>query len=129
MSDLFQSGIAAWLQAKPTETPGLYELEFDERHFGNPFVKSLHGGVTGAMIELSAQAEVLRQSETGTSVALISNSIDYFRITKDKNLFARVETIRISRRLAVMHVSCWQDSEDIPVTQGIVTLRVNASTA
>lgn len=118
------ASIANWLQASTTAEPGLYQLEFDERHFGNPFVRSLHGGVTGAMIELSAQAETRKAVGDGARANVISNSIDYLRITKDRNLFARATIQRISRRLSVVDVKCWQDSEDVPVAQGIVTLRV-----
>ena len=120
------SDIAGWLQAGSLSEDGRYELQFDERHFGNPFVRSLHGGVTAALIELCAETEVVNHVDTGTSVTIVSNSIDYLRITRDVNLQARVAIQRISRRLAVVEVKCWQDEEDTLVAQGIVTLRIAA---
>lgn len=125
MKALLKSNVASWLQATATSREGVYELEFNKRHFGNVFIRSLHGGVTGAMIELSAEAQTRKNLEPGTLASIISNSIDYLRITKDKNLYARAAIRRISRRLSVVDVTCWQDSEDILVAQGVVTLKID----
>ncbi len=120
---LFAMPMAAWLQAEPMEAEGCYCLRFAEHHIGNPFVRALHGGVVGAMMELAAEAEIAVKSP-GSKAELVSSAIDYLRVTKDSDVFARVEIIRIARRLAFVDVWCWQESADIPVARGSCTLRL-----
>lgn len=120
---LLASPVAHWLQAGPTDRPNVYRLRFAERHIGNPFVRALHGGVVGSLAEFSALLELARLSE-GADVELVSSSIDYLRVTKDADLFARVEVVRIARRLAFLDVWCWQDSEEAPVARASCTVRL-----
>lgn len=120
---LLASPMAQWLQAENTDRPNVYRLRFAEHHIGNPFVRALHGGVVGSMLELAAQLEVARLKD-GARSELISSATDYFRVTKDADLLVRVDVVRIARRLAFVDVWCWQDSEDVPVTRGSCTLRL-----
>jgi acyl-coenzyme A thioesterase PaaI-like protein len=120
---LLASPMAQWLGAERTDRPSVYRLRFAEHHIGNPFVRALHGGVVGSMLELAAQLEIARLKD-GARSELVSSATDYFRVTKDADLLARVDVVRIARRLAFVDVWCWQDSEDIPVTRGSCTLRL-----
>ena len=129
MSDVFGAPVARWLQASKVGEPGMYRLEFDRKFFGNPFIRSIHGGVTAALMEITAQAETQNQPEVTGPVWVLTNSIDYLRITKDKDLFARARIQRLSRRLSIVEVSCWQDSEEMPIARGVVTLKIEATKA
>ncbi len=126
MSGVFETHVAKWLHASPTGEPGKYHLEFDKKFFGNPFVRSIHGGVTAALIEIAAQAETQTRLHKSSPLWVLTNSVDYLRITQDRDLFARASIQRLSRRLSVVDVSCWQESEEIPVARGVVTLRIEA---
>ena len=120
------TGILNWLQLETSEKPGRYKLGFSEHHLGNTFIRSLHGGVSGSLIEVCAEKEVLSAlGNDDASVTIISCSIDYLRITRDTDLFAQTEIRRISRRMAVVLVTCWQDDENAPVVQGVVTLKID----
>jgi len=55
-----------------------------------------------------------------------TSSSDYLRITKDADLFARINIVRLSRRLSVVDVVCWQDNEDVPVVRGAITIKITA---
>lgn len=125
---LLASPMAQWQRIETTGRPNVYVMRFAEHHIGNPFIRALHGGVVGALIEMSAELDLARQvsGEEGesTRVELVSSSIDYLRVTKDADLYARVEVVRIARRLAFLDVWCWQDSEDLPVARGSCTLRM-----
>ncbi len=57
---LLSSPIARWLQAELTPRENVYRMRFAERHIGNPFVRALHGGVVGSMMEFSALLEMAR---------------------------------------------------------------------
>ncbi len=124
MSALFQSGISGWLAAEQQSEPNLYKTQFQNHHLGNIFIKSLHGGVTGAMIELSAEATTRKELGEHADLMITTSSVDYLRITKDVDLYARTSIVRMSRRLSIVDVTCWQDSEDLPIARGVVTIKV-----
>lgn len=120
---LLASPMADWLQIEPTERDNVYVMRFRERHIGNPFIRAIHGGVVGSLIEMSAELELSRRFPE-MSVELVSSAIDYLRVTKDADMHARVEEVRIARRLAFFDVWCWQDDENLPVARGSCTLRL-----
>jgi acyl-coenzyme A thioesterase PaaI-like protein len=122
---LLASPMANWLQLDLTARDNVYRLRFTERHIGNPFVRALHGGVVGSMMEFSALLELARLDENARS-EVVSSSIDYLRVTKDGDLHARVDVVRIARRLAFLDVWCWQDDEDVPVARASCTVRLYA---
>lgn len=125
MSDLFKTSFAGWLRAEPVGESNLYKTTFAEHHLGNIWIRSLHGGVTGSMIEISAEAETRRAVDPGTGLTIVSSSIDYLRISKDADLYARATIQRLSRRLSIVDVVCWQDREDVPIARGIVSLKIS----
>ncbi|MEZ5790180.1 MAG: PaaI family thioesterase [Nitratireductor sp.] len=113
-----------WLQFEATEQPDVFRMTFDDRHIGNPFIRALHGGVVGSMVEMSAEMLVRSLVQPGQSVELVSSAIDYIRVTKDVDLFARAALVRQGRRLVFAEVWCWQDSEELPVARGNCTIRI-----
>ena len=126
MSDLFQTPIAHWLGAKKTQTTSVYQTTFAEHHLGNIWIRSLHGGVTGSMIEVSAEAETRREIGQDANLVIVTSSIDYLRISKDVDLFTRAEIQRLSRRLSVVDVTCWQDNEETLIARGVVTIKISS---
>lgn len=121
------SPLEDWLAVEPCEDPLVYRLCFEERHLGNPLIRSIHGGVVGTLIEYTAEAGVLselRRSGRQSSVHVTATAIDYLRVTKDAPLYAKCEIVRVARRIAFVDVWCWQDEEELPVTRGSCTLRI-----
>jgi acyl-coenzyme A thioesterase PaaI-like protein len=123
-SEQFTSQISNWLKMEPLGE-GLFKTNFQVHHIGNVFIRSLHGGVTGATIEMAAEALTREQAGPDAQVLITSSATDYLRITKDVDLYARASIQRISRRVAVVDVMCWQDDENIPVARGVVTLKID----
>ncbi len=121
---VFEANIGKWLQIKPLEDEGLYHLTFAEHHIGNVWIRSIHGGVSASTIETCAEAETRKLLEDEQDALVSSSTIDYLRITKDADIYARATVVRKSRRLSIVDVVCWQDDEDIPVARGSVTLKV-----
>ena len=133
---IFQANIANWLQIKPLDEEGTYHLTFTDHHIGNVWIRSIHGGVSASTIELCAEAETRKLLQNtphpeegkarleGQNVTVSTSTIDYLRITKDADMFARATIVRISRRLSIVDVVCWQDDESVPVARGSVTLKV-----
>lgn len=116
------SPVAQWLGFEKTDRPDVFRLRYDQRHIGNPFIRALHGGTLATFIEFSAEVAVAGKVEAPTE--LISAAIDYIRVTKDVDAYARVETIRFGRRIAFVDVWCWQDDENMPVARGSCSLRI-----
>lgn len=123
MSELLSAPISKWLQL--SDEGELYKLEFAEHHLGNIWIRSLHGGVSGSMIELCAEAETKKTVGSDPQLTISSSSVDYLRITKDADMFARATIVRKSRRLSIVDVVCWQDDESVPVVRGTVTIKVD----
>ena len=136
---LFQTNIANWLQIKPLDEDGVYHLTFTDHHIGNVWIRSIHGGVSASTIELCAEAETRKLLEAtphpeegkarleGQDVFVSTSTIDYLRITKDADMYARVSMVRKSRRLSIVDVVCWQDNETVPVARGTVTLKISSN--
>ena len=122
--DFYATPFAAWLAIEATEENDVFRMRFDERHIGNPFIRALHGGVVGSMVEASAELGFGRLTESAGPTELVSSAIDYLRVTKAADLFTRVSIVRVGRRIAFFEVYCWQDSEDLPVARGSCTLRI-----
>ena len=122
---LLVSPVARFLQVEPTDRENVFRLRFAEQHIGNPFVRTLHGGVVAALMEFSAEMELLRQ-EPLRRAEIVSSAIDYLRVTRDADVQARVDIVRIARRLAFVDVWCWQEREDAPVARGSCMLRLLA---
>lgn len=118
------SSMKQWLTFKAHPQNNLYSMQFHDQHIGNPMIRSVHGGVTASLIEMSAEHTVVAETENKFPILLVSSSVDYLRVTKDTDLYARSQIVRISRRLAFIDVWCWQDEEDIPVARGTCTLRI-----
>lgn len=118
------SPMKEWLAFKPTSEAGRYCLHFSDRHIGNPSVRSVHGGVTASLVEMSAEHLLSDHLGQQAKFQLLSSSVDYLRISKDVDIHARAQIVRISRRLAFVDVWCWQDEEDIPIARGTCTLRL-----
>ncbi|MEM7506044.1 MAG: PaaI family thioesterase [Pseudomonadota bacterium] len=98
-------------------------LPFAEAIVGNPMLPAIHGGVTGAFLELTAQVQ-LGWNEIVTGWAgqgvpplpkTIDISVDYLRSGKPRETFARAHVQKAGRRVVHVHVAAWQDAQDRPI--------------
>jgi len=108
-------------------------LPFSEPLIGNPFLPAIHGGVTGAFLEITALMQLAWDRawvimETGGEAAdrildgqfppmpkTIDITIDYLRSGRPRETFARAEVQKSGRRVANLHVKAWQDTRDRPI--------------
>jgi uncharacterized protein (TIGR00369 family) len=125
-SDYLQtlSPMKEWLAFRTHEEEGRYSLNFSDRHIGNPMIRSVHGGVTASLVEMCAEHRLLAKLGGQVNIQLLSSSLDYLRVTKDEDIQARAQIVRIGKRLAFIDVWCWQDDEDVPIARGTCTLRI-----
>ncbi len=110
-------------------------LHFDEKIIGNPFLPAIHGGVTAAFLEVTAQMELYwsllwEGMESGridvaslTPETLprlpktIDFTVDYLRTGLPRDAYARGRVNRSGRRYASVFVEAWQDNRARPFAQ------------
>ena len=107
-------------------------MAFDPKLIGNPAIPALHGGATGAFLEITAQValawSVLRDRldtdpeaaaaiEAGTFPPMpktIDFTVDYLRAGQPRDAYARATVARAGRRYASVRVEAWQDERARP---------------
>jgi acyl-coenzyme A thioesterase PaaI-like protein len=108
-------------------------LRFDEMLIGNPALPALHGGVTGAFLEITAIVQlawdqVWEIMESGAEGAeriaqgafppvpkTVDVTIDYLRSGRPRDAYARASVTKRGRRVANVRVEAWQDERARPI--------------
>jgi uncharacterized protein (TIGR00369 family) len=90
-------------------------LPFKDALIGNPMLPALHGGVVGAMMELTAVAQIFLTQGTGQVPKTIDISIDYLRSGRPVDTFARAHVTKLGRRIANVRVEAWQFDRADPI--------------
>jgi acyl-coenzyme A thioesterase PaaI-like protein len=110
-------------------------LNFDDKLIGNPLLPAIHGGVTAAFLEVTAQMELSWSHALGgdggrrIDVAALTPetlprlpktidfTVDYLRTGLPRDAYARARVNRSGRRYASVHVEAWQDNRARPFAQ------------
>lgn len=110
-------------------------LPFDDKLIGNPLLPAIHGGVTAAFLEVTAQIEVswamlwddleagrievstLTQDTLPRLPKTIDFTVDYLRSGLPRDAYARARVTRSGRRYATVFVEGWQDNRERPFAQ------------
>ena len=108
-------------------------LPFGEDIVGNPFLPAIHGGVTGAFLEITAithlawdaawailekggeDAQRILQGIYPPVPKTIDITIDYLRSGRPRDTFARAKVQKAGRRVAHLHVEAWQENRARPI--------------
>lgn len=110
-------------------------LPYRDALIGNPVLPALHGGATGAFLEITAIMElawsiVWERMEGGGPAAAeieagrfppfprtIDITVDYLRTGLPRDAYARASVTRSGRRYASVRVEAWQDNRARPFVQ------------
>ena len=85
-------------------------IEFRPELVGDPNRRVLHGGVVIALIDTTAGAAVYTSLPPETSLATLDMRIDHLKPTEpDKRLYATAELYGLTRRIAFVRTSAYQD--------------------
>ena len=94
-------------------------MAYADHLIGNPMLPALHGGATGAFLELTAIMELawvraLEAIDAGAPKLPsypkpIDINIDYLRSGKPRDMYARAVIQRRGRRVANVRVEAWQE--------------------
>lgn len=90
-------------------------LPFADHLIGNTMLPALHGGVLGAFLEMTAQAQLSIVQPSARVHKTIDVTIEYLRPGRAMTTYARADLRKVGRRIANVHVEAWQDQRDKPV--------------
>lgn len=97
-------------------------IEFRPELIGDPSRGLLHGGVVTTLMDSTAGAAVFSSVDAGTPIVTLDMRIDYLRPTESvKRLYASAELYRLTRRIAFVRASAYQDDPKNPVAYGIAS--------
>ena len=84
-------------------------LPFKDHLVGNPLLPALHGGVVGALMELTAITQLAIASKSERFAKTIDIGVDYLRSGRPTDTYARARVIKIGRRIANVQAEAWQN--------------------
>jgi uncharacterized protein (TIGR00369 family) len=90
-------------------------LPYAERLIGNPVLPALHGGVTGAFMELTAMAQLSISERRASLPRPIGVTVEYLRSGKPVTTYARAQVKKVGRRIANVTVEAWQEARSAPI--------------
>jgi uncharacterized protein (TIGR00369 family) len=90
-------------------------LPYSEHLVGNPLLPALHGGVVGALMELTAITQLAIASKSEKFAKTIDIGVDYLRSGKPVDTYARARVIKIGRRIANVQAEAWQKERSQPI--------------
>lgn len=90
-------------------------LPYSEHLVGNPLLPALHGGVVGALMELTAITQLAITSKSETFAKTIDIGVDYLRSGKPIETYARARVVKIGRRIANVQAEAWQNERSQPI--------------
>lgn len=90
-------------------------MPFADHLIGNPLLPALHGGVVGALMEVTALTQLAIASKSQTFPKTIDIGIDYLRSGRPRDTYARARVVRIGRRIANVQAEAWQNERSQPI--------------
>ena len=102
-------------------------IEFRPELVGDPNRGVLHGGVVTTLVDATAGAAVYASIPRDTSLATLDMRIDYLKpALPDKRLYATAELYRLTRRIAFVRASAYQDSPENQVANCVASFMVGS---
>jgi len=90
-------------------------LPFSPHLIGNTALPALHGGVIGAVMELSALAQLTLAHPRHGPHQTIDVTIEYLRPGRPLTTHVRAVLKKVGRRIANIQVEAWQESPSQPI--------------
>lgn len=90
-------------------------LPYSPHLIGNVALPALHGGVLGALMEMTALAQLSITEGLARQPKPIDVTVGYLRSGRPVETYARAEIKRLGRRVANVYVEAWQEERGRPI--------------
>jgi uncharacterized protein (TIGR00369 family) len=90
-------------------------LPYSDHLIGNPRPPAIHGGVLGALMEITALAQISITHGQARQPRVVDVTVQYLRSGKPLTTYARARIVRAGRRIANVHVEAWQAERANPI--------------
>jgi uncharacterized protein (TIGR00369 family) len=90
-------------------------LPFSEQLVGNVRLPAIHGGVIGALLEITSVLQVLFETSCQRLPKTIDVNFDYLRSGKGATTYGRAIVNRQGRRVANVRSELWQEDREKPI--------------
>ena len=90
-------------------------LPYSPHLIGNPLLPAIHGGVLGALLEITALAQLSIAQGLARQPRPIDVAIDYLRSGRPVDTYARANIRRLGRRVANVQAEAWQEARLRPI--------------
>lgn len=90
-------------------------LPFKEMLIGNPNLPAIHGGVLGALLELTSVIQLLFLTSCESLPRTVDLSVDYLRSGRPEEMYGRAIVARQGRRVANVRAEIWQEDRAKPI--------------
>lgn len=90
-------------------------LPYSDHLIGNPLLPAIHGGVTGAFMELTGLTQLAISERRARLPRPIGVTVEYLRSGKPITTFARATVKKVGRRIANVYVEAWQERRSSPI--------------
>ena len=102
-------------------------IEFRPELVGDTERGVLHGGAVTTLIDATAGAAVYASIPAGTSLATLDMRIDYLKPTEPhRRLYATAELYRLTRRIAFVRASAYQNSAENEVASCVASFMIGS---
>ena len=90
-------------------------LPYADHLTGNTTLPAMHGGVVGAMLEMTAVLQLLHDTQVTRLPKTIDVSFDYLRSVRAQTTYGSAIVTRRGRRVANVRCELWQDDRAKPL--------------
>ncbi len=90
-------------------------LPYSEHLVGNPLLPALHGGVVGALMELTAITQLAITNNSERFPKTIDIGVEFLRSGRPVETYSRARVVKIGRRIANVQAEAWQSQRDEPI--------------
>ena len=90
-------------------------LPFSDHLIGNVQLPAIHGGVLGALLEITALAQLSLTQGLARQPRPIDVTVEYLRSGRPLDTYARAQIKRLGRRVANVQVEAWQEERARPI--------------